>query len=234
MRTSSTGSPRNRTSNSRLFVQFEPSMLDAASYEGFDAQDLFTALPPRYREAGRPVFVYLHSDLPEHSAETAALDQAFFSEKISIAMKMFSPIKVDGQKIGANHPYASILAGEELPRLVLVGSDGRKIASVEGRVSEAKVLGLMKKAAERSFKTSLDRFVDSYQDLLDQLDRIDLRKDEIAKERAEVTKSTPALDKRWAKEDAELAKLEQEVKDLESRLLEFKRKVDPKGRVAAG
>lgn len=234
MRTSSTGSVRNRTSSNRLSISFEKSDLNAASYEGFNAEDLFTALPARYREAGRPLFVYLTSDLPEHQDDSTALQQdVFLSEKISIGMKMFSPIRVDGLRVDSNHPYARVLGGAELPRLVVVGSDGRKIASLEGRASESRVFALLKKASDRTFKSSIDSFVNGYQDFLDMMDKVDVRKEEMAKERAESAKSTPALEKKWAKEDDEVAKLEQNAMEFETKLLELRRKGE-KGAVAKG
>ncbi len=216
---------RQRTSNNRLSVNFEKADLNASSYEGFNAEDLYTALPERYRESGRPLFVYLTSDLPEHVEATQALQQdVFFNEKIAIGMKMFSPIKVDGLKVGKDHPYGKILAGSELPRLIVVGTDGKKIGSLEGRAGDSKVFALIKKASDKTYKTSIDTFVKDYTDFLDLMDRVDGRRDDVAKDRKAVEKLTPAIEKKWAKEDDEIAKLEKEAIDFESKLLEFRRK----------
>ena len=214
----------------RLQVDWNEASL-AGGYEGYNPSDLFTALPDEVGKSGKPLVVYLTSDLEDDAQETELATAALADEKVALGLKMFHAVKVDGSRITRDHAYADILGGRELPRLVVVGADGKKVGSTEGKVSASEVYSLMKRAASRVYKTQIDSYIKDYQKVLTEIDKIESAKKVLATQRetsGNVSKSKAA---KWDREEAEMAKKESELLDQEKELLAFNRRDG--GKVAA-
>jgi hypothetical protein len=149
-----------------------------AMYDHYDVNDIYTALPSTYREADKPLLIYLTSDLTEDAQEVKNIESsALKDESVEIGATMFSTIKMNGNKVNDRHQYWKTIGGKDLPRFVVVDTTGQKVGSVEGKdVSLTKVFGLMKRAAAKTYKTDLDTIVKETKSVLTDLDRVDARR----------------------------------------------------------
>ena len=201
----------------------EPSI--GGGYEGYDAENLLTGLPDEYGESGKPLVVYLESSLPDDMIETAVVNQTVLpDEKIAIGMKMFNLVKMNGLKITKEHPYAKHLYGKELPRMVVVGADGKKIGTVEGKISPSKVFGLMKRASKQTYKTNIETFIKDYQKVLTDIDKVEAKKAALATRRQTSKNISKSKERMFAKEEEKITKEENEVLEREEKILKSRRR----------
>ena len=96
----------------------------------------------------------------------------------------------------------------KLPRMVVVSSEGKKIGSVEGKVSPTRLYSVLKKGAQAEFTVKLDSLVKQHRDLLNQIDKLDGRKKVLA------GKETRAN----GKETGDIRKLRREIELTEAKL----------------
>jgi len=210
----------------RISVNWEEPAV-GGGYEGFDSEDMRTGLPAQYGDSGKPIVFYLASDLEEDALETVTVDGTVLrDEKVAIGMKMFNLVKMDGSRVDDDHPYHKILGGRELPRMVVVGSDGHKVGSLEGNIPPSKLFGLMKRAASKTYKHPIEKFVKEYQKVLTEIDKVEAAKTALATKRAASNDAPAARVRQWDDEEAELAQQEQEITATEAELLSFRMKDD--------
>ncbi len=174
-------------------------------------------------QEAKPILVYLTSSDEKDLVAQDVIDQTTMKdERVSLASKMFTMVKADGNQISSDHPFAKWIGGKDLPRIVLFSSVGEEVGKLEGRASPSKLFALMKKAAARDFKTNVDRFVKDYQKILTELDKISaLQQAAATKEARDISASEQ---RKLEKKKQELAKNEEELRALEEKLLEFERR----------
>jgi hypothetical protein len=190
------------------------------SYDRFDKENLYSALPETFEENGKPLIVYLESSHPDDMMKTAVVRRSVFGdEKVAIGSKMFNLVKVDASRIDKTHPHWNILKGRELPRFVVTDPTGKRVGSLEGRISPSGLYGLMKKAASKTYKTSPDRLVKGFQKLLTEMDKVEAAKQALATQRATSGKISTGLQKKWDAKEAELEKQGEELAMEEKELL---------------
>jgi len=189
-------------------------------YDNVDPNNFLTALPASYRDAGRPILVFLTSELPEDGQEMKNVEATTLrDEKVAIGATLFSQIKLNGVKFTDSNPYWKTIGGKELPRMIVVDAAGSKVGTVEGKdISPSKVFGLMKRAASRTFKTDLDTVVSETKTILTEIDQIEAKRAALATKKA---KSTVAKEAEWAKEEKTLS---EQLKAVEAREAELKKK----------
>ena len=206
----------------RIAVNWEEPSVGSA-YEGFDAANMMTGLPDEYAESGKPVIIYLESALEDDMVRTALITSTMErDEKVAIGMKMFNIVRMNGLKIGKDHPYAKILGGRKLPRMVVISPEGKKVGSVEGSISPSKLFSLMNRAASKVYKTPIGTFVKEYQKVLTEIDKVEAAKAILATRRATSADAPRSRTRRFDQDEEKLVKLEQEIMNQEKELLAFK------------
>ncbi len=128
-----------------------------------DAADSMAALGAK---TGRPMMVLVYAS----ASELKVLDGACGTdERVAIGAKAFQLVKVDAAKLPEGGELASSLGGRATPRYVFFDADGKKVATVDDKVSPSKVFEAMKRTAG----SSLDGFVKDYQKFLTALDKLE-------------------------------------------------------------
>jgi hypothetical protein len=182
-------------------IDFNWSEPKLNTYDKVNAEDFFTALPSDFRSAGKPVLVYVTGDAESQEMKNVE-SSVLRDESVSIGATMFRSIKVKGDKVTEGHPFWKVLGGKELPRMVVVDADGKKVGSCEGKqVSSSKVFALMKRAAARTYKTDLEMVVKETKTILTDIDQIEAKRTALATKRE---KSVNDRSAQWAKEEKEL------------------------------
>jgi hypothetical protein len=185
----------------RMDFKWDEPKLDL--YDNVDPENILTSLPDEYKNSEKPLIVFLTSDLPDDAQTMKNVENTTFrDENVAIGATMFSQVRMNGLKIKDSHPYWKLLGGHELPRMVVVDAAGAKVGSVEGsNVSASKVFALMKKAASRTYKASLDTIVKETKTILTEIDQIDAKIKALETKKA---KSTVDKGGQWAKEEEAL------------------------------
>lgn len=202
----------------RIDFKWDEPKLDL--YNGGNPDNLLSSLPKSYDESDKPILVFVTSDLPDDEQKMKNVESSVFrDESISIGATLFSNIKMNGLKITDANPYKKMLGGKDLPRMVVVDTNGQKVGSVEGQdISASKVFGLMRKAAAKTFKTDLDTVVKETKTILTEIDQVEAKRTALATKKE---KSTVAKEAEWAKEAKEL---DEAMKAIESREAALKKK----------
>jgi len=191
------------------------------TYDHLDADNFFTALPADFKADGKPLLVYVTSSRDEDKIEMQNIEGSVLrDENISIGATMFRSIKLNGTKLSEGHPFWKVIGGKELPRVVIVDSAGKKVGSVEGKVSASKVFRLMKQASSKTYKTDLETIVKETKTILTEIDQIEAKRSALATKK---DKSTNDRSAQWAKEEKEL---NDQMAAVEAREATLKKKWD--------
>jgi hypothetical protein len=190
------------------------------TYEGFDPEHLYPSLPEAYRTAGKPAIVFLTSDLADDAQLMKNVEGTCFrDENFQIGATMFQQIRMNGNKVKENHPFAKLLGGKALPRMIVLDQTGAKVGSVEGQdLSPSKVFGLMNRAASKTYKTPLETMVKETKTILTEIDQIEAKRAALETKKAS---STVQKSTEWAKEEAAL---NEQLKAVEAREVALKKK----------
>ena len=129
-------------------------------------------------------------------------------ERVATAAKFFKCVKLNGDDLSKSHDLYDELKGGKLPRMVVLSSEGKKVGSIEGKVSPTRLYSVLKKGAQSEFTVKLDSLVKQHRDLLNQIDKLDGRKKVLA------SKETRAN----GKETGDIRKLRREIELTESKL----------------
>lgn len=204
----------------------DTAVTTGASAGSAEVRDMSTAsgmLRPGDAQAEKPILVYLTSSDPDDQVAQDVIDSTTLKdERVSLASKLFTMVKVDGNSISEDHPYHRFIGGRKLPRLVLFTSAGDRIGKLEGKASPSKLFSLMKKTAKRDFKMNVDNFVKDYQKILTELDKLDTLKQAVAQKEARDITSTEK--RKLEKKKEEITKDEEELRAVEEKLLDFRRR----------
>ncbi|MHC4550201.1 MAG: hypothetical protein ACYTEZ_15635 [Planctomycetota bacterium] len=133
--------------------------------------------------AAKPMMVYVTSDDPTDKV-TRKLEQIVFkNEKLGVGAKFFDTIKVSAgdalqDRILKEH-------GRFTPRLLFLGRDYTVHAVLrKSQLTPGRILRAMKSVVRKEYVNSFDQMVKGYIKLLNELDRLEGRKTQLADMRA--------------------------------------------------
>ncbi len=211
------GLSRQGTSSvARLRMNWENPKLNM--YDSVDKENFFSVLPSDYAASGKPLIVFLGTDVPDAAKVMSDLDMSVFGdENVAVGARLFRAIKLKGDKVSKDHPFWGDIGGKALPRVVVFDAAGNKSGALEG--DDLKASGLfkvMKKAASKTYKTDLEKVVKSTRELLDEMDLIESKQKLLAEQK----KSAKAAKLQQIEaEEATLAKALKQVQDKDAELL---------------
>jgi hypothetical protein len=195
-----------------------------AKNEDVDMSNATALLSAADRQNARPFMVYLTTANEKFALEQQNVDAtALKDERVSLASKLFTMVKTDGDAVSKDHAFARHLrVGGELPRFVVFTSKGEEVGSLAGTVSPSKLFQLMKKAASQDYVVNVDNWVKDYQKVLTETDKLETLKAALAQKE---TRAQTASAAREVEQKKELyAKQEEELKAREEKLANPKRK----------
>jgi len=177
--------------------------------------------------AEKPMLIYVTDD-DASNKNTRKLEQIVFAnEQVGIGAKFFETIRMTS----GNALQDRILkdAGSKTPRLVFLSRDYKVHGVMEGRISAGKLLKTMKGLAKKEYVNSFDTMVRGYVKLLNNLDRLEGKKAQIADSRARLqAKPNKSKAKKIDREEKAYQKDVEEWSAEEKALLAFRRKGDAK------
>lgn len=157
----------------------------------------------------KPVLYFLTTDdARDKSRMNIVQSTVLMDERVATAAKFFNCVRMNGDSLEKDHALYSELKGKNLPRMVVLTSSGKKVGSIEGKVSPSRLYGMMKKSAEKEYSVRLDTLVKRHRDLLNQIDKLDGRKKVLAskEQRSE------------GRENSDIRKLRREIEVTELKL----------------
>lgn len=219
-------SRQGTSSVARLQMKWETPKINL--YDHVDATDFFSCLPADYKGSGKPLVVFLGSDLPEAAKQMEELNTAVFAdENVAVGARLFRAVRLKGDKVSKDHPHWPTLGGKALPRVVVIDAAGNKAGILEGKeLSASNLFKSMKKAAAKTFKSDLDKVVKETRELLDEMDRIEAKQKLLGEQK----KSAKAA--KLAEIEAEEKKLAQALQEVQTRDAELLKKFDDDRKVA--
>jgi hypothetical protein len=176
----------------------------------------------------RPMMIYVVADDVTNKLTRKLEDVVFANEQLGIGTKFFDTVKVTN----GNALQDRILkdAGKASPRIIFLTRD-YKVHSVmsKSKLSAGKLLKAMKSLAKVEYVSSFEKMVRGYTKLLNELDRLEGKKAQIADMQARLqAKPSPSKQKKLERERKEHAKDMEDWKAREKELLTFKPKGEKK------
>ena len=173
--------------------------------------------------ADKPMMVYIPSDDPTDSITRKLEGVVFTNEKVAIAAKFFETLKISRKCALDDRLLAS--HADPTPQIVFLERDFTEHAALQGKqISASKLLKAMTSLARAEYVNDFDAMVRAYGKLLDELDRLEGRREVLAKQRKRLEdQPNPARQRKLDREEkaheaAMDAWLEKEEKLLELRL----------------
>lgn len=179
--------------------------------------------PEDLKPADQPILIYVHDGSENEDFEK--IENIVLQDfKVAAARNAFRCLKMTPEDV-ENDP---VLAGhgEAVSRLLVVDRDWGKIEVIEGKdLSSKKLYTAMKRAANRAYKTKLDKNVKGLLKLLNEFNKINnARKILDEKEKRLGDEISKAEAKKIAKEREELAEAQKEAEELRDKLYTFELK----------
>lgn len=117
-------------------------------------------------KSGKPMMVLVY----DSSEDLKVLEGSCGTdERVAIGAKGFTLVKIKASSVPQSGEFASALGGKSSPRFIFFDARGKKVASVDDRISPSKVFDAMK----RSGPAGLDGFVKDFQKYLTALDNLE-------------------------------------------------------------
>ncbi len=210
----------------RLDVKWETPKLNL--YDNINPDDFLSALPADYKNSGKPLVVYMATDAQEVSKKSSDVEQAVLREEtFALGARLFRTVRLKGDKFGKENPHWVTIGGKELPRVIVVDTNGQKIGMLEGNdLTASNLFKQMRKAAAKTYKTDLEKVVKESRSLLDEMDQIEAKQKLLAEQKKKNAK--PAKEQDLAAEEQKLA---QQMKDVQAREADLLKKVDGERKV---
>ena len=173
--------------------------------------------------ADQPMMVYIPSDDPTDSITRKLEGVVFTNEKVAIAAKFFETLKISRRHALDDRLLAS--HADPTPQIVFLERDFTEHAALKGKqISASKLLKAMESLARAEYVNDFGAMVRAYSKLLDELDRLEGKREVLAKRRKRLEdQPNPAKQRKLEREEkaheaAMDAWLEKEEKLLELRL----------------
>ena len=181
------------------------------------------------RYADRPMLVYVMSDDNTDTYTRKLEDVCFADERVGIGSKFFDCIKITAGDAMQDRLLAQ--HGKAAPRLVLITREYEvKDVLEKKKLSSGKIVRGMSNVVKSEYKTSFDKMVSKYAKLLNELDRLEGKKGQIADKIKRAGDNKSKL-KKIEREKAEYEKDMENWKKEEAELLGFKLKEMKKPKV---
>jgi hypothetical protein len=160
------------------------------------------AAPSAAMYAVRPMLVYIPSDDPSDKT-TIKLEQVVFKdERVAIGSKFFDTIKVSAGDAAEDR---ILKTKKRVPRMVFLKRDYTVDSVLQQRqLTAGKILKAMKSLVKKEYVNSFDKMLKGYTKLLNELDRLEGRKTQLADMRNRLAgKRNPSKEKKLARMEAE-------------------------------
>jgi len=147
-----------------------------AASTGEAAQDAATNTAVR---SDRPIMVFVPDDDQDNKYNRKLLDIVFKNEKLAVGAKFFRTLKVNASDVSQDRLLKA--AGKSTPRVIFLRRDYTVSAVLEKRqLSAGKIISAMKRVVNKEYKTKFDKLFKGYVKLLNELDRLEARKSQVA------------------------------------------------------
>jgi hypothetical protein len=178
--------------------------------------------------ADRPMMVYITAEDPTSKTVRKLEDVVFRNEQLGIGAKFFRCIK-----ISPNHAMQDRLlkdAGRYTPRIIFLKRDYTVSAVMQKtKLSAGKMLKAMKLIVKAEYVNKFDKMVRGYGKLLNERDRLESKKSQLADARARLQdKPSASKAKKLARDEREWQENMDAWSAKEKELLAFRRKGEPK------
>ena len=182
----------------------------------------------RTMRAEKPMMIYVTPDDPTDKTVRKLDAVVFPSEKLGVGAKFFETIKISAAHASQDRMLRKI--GKSTPRIIFMSRDYKVMKVLEKKsLSAGKITTAMKNAAKAEYVNNFNKMVSGYIKLLNQLDRLEARKTQLADTRTRlVTKPNAGKQKKLERKEAEYLKDRDAWFASEKALLTFRRKGDPK------
>ena len=205
-----------------LRIKWEPK--DEVAPQAASTGDAVANADAGKRYAERPMLVYITNDDATDTLTRKLEDIGFADERVGIGSKFFRCIKVTA----GNAMQDRLLKehGKKTPRLLFIKRDYTVVSTLESKkLKPGNIVKSMARLAKSEYKDSFGTMVSKYAKLLNELDRLEGVKAQLAdKARKLQEKPNASKEKKLAREKAEYDKSMTEWKKSEQALLSFKPK----------
>lgn len=197
------------------------SAISSKVVTGEETEDAENAEAPKVSD--QPLLIYV-TDGTEDEDFTKIENIVLQDFKVAAARNAFRCLKMTPENVENDPALAG--NGKAATRLLVVDRDWKKVKVIEGKnLSSKKLYNAMKAAANRAYKTKLDKNVKGLLKLLNEFNKINnARKNLDEKEKRLGAEITKAEKKKLAKEREELAEAQKEADELREKLYKFEPK----------
>lgn len=167
------------------------------------------------------MMVYVPSDDPTDKTTNKLEQVVFKNEKLGVGAKFFDTIKVSA---GDALQDRILKTKTRVPRMVFLRRDYSVHAVLQQRqLTAGKIIRVMKSLVRKEYVNSFDRMVKDYIKLLNELDRLEGRKTQLADTRARLAgKPNRSKAKKLARQEAEYKAERDAWIEKEKKVLELK------------
>jgi hypothetical protein len=174
------------------------------------------------RIAEKPLMVYVMSDDPTDS-ETRMLDSvAFAKEQVGVGSKFFRCVKMTTGDAAQDRIIKE--AGKGVPRIVFIDRRYKVVNVLQGNeLSGGGIVKAMQQLVSKEYVNNFDSMVKSYISLLNDLDRLESKKEAIADQKRRVAeKPNKSKETKIERDEAEYKAEMDAFEAKEKKILEFK------------
>jgi hypothetical protein len=167
------------------------------------------------------MMVYIPSDDPTDKTTNRLEQVVFKNEKLGVGAKFFDTIKVSA---GDALQDRILKTKTRVPRMVFLRRDYSVHAVLQQRqLTPGKIIKVMKSLVKKEYVNSFDKMVKVYIKLLNELDRLEGRKTQLADTRARLAgKPNKSKAKKLARQEAEYQAERDAWVEREKQILELK------------
>jgi hypothetical protein len=179
-------------------------------------------------EWDRPMMIYIPSDDPKDSITRKLRSIVFKSEKVAIAAKFFETLRISRKHALDDRLLAS--HADPTPQIVFLRRDFTEHAALQKKqISASKLLKAMKSLVREEYVNDFDAMLRGYAKLLDELDRLESKREVLAEQRQRLEdQPNPAKERKLEREEkAHEAAMDAWV-EKEEKLLELRVKGEEK------
>jgi len=175
----------------------------------------------------KPMMVYIPSDDPADSITRKLNSVVFANEKVAIGAKFFETLKISRRHALDDRLLAS--HADPTPQIVFLKRDFTEHAALSKKqISASKLLKTMRSLVREEYVNDFDTMVRAYGKLLDELDRLEGKKEVLVKQRQRLEdQPNPARERKLAREEQAHEAAMDAWLEKEEKLLELRVKGDP-------
>jgi hypothetical protein len=170
----------------------------------------------------KPLMVYVMSDDPTDSATRMLDSVAFAKEQVGVGSKFFNAIKMTTGDAAQDRIIKE--AGRQVPRIVFLDRRYKVINVLEGNeLSGGGIVKAMQQVVSKEYVNNFDAMVKSYISLLNDLDRLESKKEAIEDQKRRLAeKPNKSKEAKIARDEAEYKAEMTEFETKEKKILELK------------